>query len=54
MTPLETLLNTGSIWIDGVTYVGTASDGMQVQFGDKGDEDTINKYLAIHSSPREW
>jgi hypothetical protein len=51
---LTKLMDNGDIFLDGETYVGKASDGVEVQIGMVGEEDRIEKYLKSYPSPDTW
>jgi len=50
----ETLLGSGVIWNDGSSYVGTASDGVEVLLGTVGDEESLERYLTKNPTPSHW
>ncbi len=36
------------------TYTAIASDGIEVQFGMRGDEQQIEEYLKDYPTPEDW
>ena len=55
MTELEKHLEMGTIYIeDQFYYIGRTSDGTEVQIGNVGSEDNIERYLADHPTPEDW
>ena len=55
MTLLEKLMEKGVIYIEcNRDYCGIASDGVEVQLGNVGQEDVINNYLETHPTPDTW
>ena len=51
------LTNTPFMWNaleDQFYYIGRTSDGTEVQIGNVGSEDNIERYLADHPTPEDW
>ena len=51
---LQALMDAGSVWAEDGAYVGKASDGVIVQIGNVGHEDTVEMYLISNPTPHHW
>lgn len=51
---LAALIESGSAALKDEAYIGTASDGVEVQLGALGYESMIEIYLADYPTPESW
>jgi len=51
---LDSLIESGAVWLDKRTYYGRASDGVKVQLGALGYETELDGYLYFHRTPDKW
>lgn len=52
---LDSLLASGVIYVlDGDTYVGRASDGVEVAIGSTFTPTVVESYLTVHPTPESW
>lgn len=51
---LDSLIESGDITMDGHTYVGHASDGVEVQIGVDYKPEFAELYLRDYPSPDTW
>jgi hypothetical protein len=51
---LNARLADGTIYLDGSTYVGRATDGVEVQIGDTTAMRATLAYLVDHPTPDTW
>ena len=51
---LKELMESGIIWIEDGTYIGMASDGVEVQLGIVGEEKRLEKYLEACPETNQW
>lgn len=51
---LASLLEAGTLTVDGSEYVGRAADGVEVAVGAVGQEPSAERYLKHHPTPDLW
>lgn len=51
---LSELLSRAVVWVEDGTYIGRASDDVEVQLGMVGDEDRMERYLTACPTPESW
>ncbi len=49
---LDRLMAAGAVRKDGSSYVGTAADGVEVQFG--AEPSQVERYLTANPTPDKW
>jgi len=53
-TKLQKLMRLGIVWIEDDIYLGTAFDGVVVQFGIVSSDGGVEDYLEKYPSPKDW